>query len=142
MKNYYDIELHRELSKILKNDFVVDDIYPYFDKMNKLFPVKFDRYHLEKLHNYEILRWDGINYDDLSLFIHNVIKENRINEEEIVIYLGDNLSDYAYIFLLRDLNKIIHKLLSIPEQHYIINSNMSWCIFISLENDVEFARTM
>jgi len=79
MKNYYDIELHRELSKILKNDFVVDDIYPYFDKMNKLFPVKFDRYHLEKLHNYEILRWDGINYDDLSLFIHNVIKENRIN---------------------------------------------------------------
>lgn len=74
MKNYYDIELHRELSKILKNDFVVDDIYPYFDKMNKLFPVKFDRYHLEKLHNYETLRWDGINYDDLSLFIHNVIK--------------------------------------------------------------------
>ena len=117
MKNYYDIELHRELSKILKNDFIVDDIY-------------------------EILRWDGINYDDLSLFIHNVIKENRINEEEIVIYLGDNLTDYAYIFLLRDLNKIIHKLLSIPEQHYIINSNMSWCIFISLENDVEFARTM
>lgn len=25
---------------------------------------------------------------------------------------------------------------------YVINSNMSWCIFISLENDVEFARTM
>lgn len=55
-----------------------------------------------------------------------------------LIYLGDNLTENAYLTSNTNLIKFISCFIEIPQSHYLLAKDVSWCINLSFENDIEF----
>jgi hypothetical protein len=55
-----------------------------------------------------------------------------------VIYVGDGLTDFALIGDISVIQKILPKLIEIPQHHYIVDYGCSWCICLTMEGDMDF----
>lgn len=101
-ENYYDIKVRKTLEEnINSGEFQIKKSKEYYETANKKFPFKGSRIDFECLNNYAYLNWDGKNCETFINFVDNIINDNQINTSEDVIYLGDSLTDCAYIFPLK-----------------------------------------
>lgn len=62
------------------------------------------------------------------------------DDDSEIIYIGDSLTDHAYVVKSADLHAFLCMIVDIPQSHYLFRSDFSWCINLSFENDMEFAR--
>jgi hypothetical protein len=139
--NYYDTKLINLLQKNLeKSSFQILDAKKYVDFINSNFLFLGNRIDFEKLKSVRHCRPNKDSFfDETSSFIELIIKENNLNLEGEVIYLGDNLTEQAYEFKLKNLIKLLPAFLEIPQHHYFINDD-KWCLVISFENDIDFGK--
>ena len=72
----------------------------------------------------------------------NRIKEKYLNNSTRVLYIGDRLTEYGYLFELKDLDKILICILDIPQHHYIFPEGCEWCLCISTENYLDFGFSL
>lgn len=56
------------------------------------------------------------------------------------IYVGDSNTDIAIEADIGDMRSAVPFLAEIPQHHYFISSNYSWCMCITMEGDMGFGR--
>jgi hypothetical protein len=78
--------------------------------------------------------------DNANIFerIKTIVVANKLNTEEHIIYIGDNLLCNIYEFRLKHLIELLPSIMEIPQHHYFFAIKSKWCICISFENDLEF----
>lgn len=141
MSSYYDNELISYLDIIDIRDFkIVSQTNSIVALMMKNFCFKYGRAYLKGSKNERYIRSNSNDVSsDTVLFLNELIQKNICNENEKVIYIGDDLTEYGYEFYLYDLLKIIPYLLNdIPQHHYFLFGAATKLLYISFENEIQF----
>jgi hypothetical protein len=55
-----------------------------------------------------------------------------------VVYVGDSATDFALAGAMEHMKEALPELLGIPQHHYFIGSECSWCICFTMEGDMSF----
>lgn len=141
MSSCYDNELISYLGAVDIRDFkIISQTNSIVGLMMKNFCFKYGRAYLKGFKNERYIRSNNNNISsDTVLFLNELIQENICNENEKVIYIGDDLTEYAYEFYLYDLLKIIPYLLNdIPQHHYFLLGEATKLLYVSFENEIQF----
>lgn len=140
MNNYYDTSLIKYADGLKINYTVTTDISCYVEYINTHFPFKGGRIDFNKLNNIQFVdsNRENLSVDTLNL-INGLLDKKSCSKNEVIIYIGDSLTDYGYEFYLNDILKIIPFIISeIPQHHYILFEDLEKIIFISMEDYIEF----
>ena len=69
-------------------------------------------------------------------FFDEIIK--RFDLKGNVTYVGDSLTDFALEGSVDAIREALPQLLSIPQHHYLIGTEFSWCASWTMEGDMAF----
>jgi hypothetical protein len=58
-----------------------------------------------------------------------------------VIYVGDSATEFALAGSLETLRRISPVLIEVPQHHYFVGPNASWCICLTMENNLDFVTS-
>ncbi|WFU22087.1 hypothetical protein QA649_28835 [Bradyrhizobium sp. CB1717] len=58
-----------------------------------------------------------------------------------VIYVGDSATEFALAGSLETIRRVSPVLIEVPQHHYFVGPNASWCICLTMENDLDFATS-
>ncbi len=57
-----------------------------------------------------------------------------------VLYVGDSATDFALEGSVEAIRRALPELVEIPQHHYFIGPNCSWCLCMTMEGDIGFGR--
>ncbi len=55
-----------------------------------------------------------------------------------VLYVGDSATDFALAGTVEAFRRALPELVAIPQHHYVIGRDFSWCICLTMEGDMGF----
>lgn len=114
-------------------------IEKYLSMIEEKYPTKGGRINLSSLLDYKYSKASSENTPlDFCNFAESI--PNLNDNDSNITYIGDSLTDNAYTVRSSDLQAFICAIVDIPQSHYLFRSDLSWCISLSFENDMEFAR--
>jgi len=64
----------------------------------------------------------------------------RFGLNGLVLYVGDGLLEFALAASIVDMRQALPVLLEIPQHHYFVGPNASWCMCMTMEGDIAFGR--
>lgn len=135
----FEEELLLSLDGLIKSgDVVVDKSSDnYFAQLGSKFPVVGSKIDWEEVPGSveEIAKDDEYIESCLSFFM-KMCKKNNLNGKVIVI--GDSAIESAFIMPIEVLKSNLKKVLGIPQHHYIIADDYSWCMSFTMEGDMAF----
>ena len=140
MNNYYDNILIKYVEDRKINYTVISNISYYIENLSKFFLFIGGRINFSNLNNNKSVKSDQRNISlDAADFIKKLIEEKMCSKHDVIIYIGDNLTENGYEFYLNDLLKILPFLINeIPQYHYLLFKDFKKIIYISFENEIEF----
>lgn len=110
-----------------------------FESIENVYPISGSRLNLSSLNDYRHARAASENTSlDFLMFVKSL--QTLINSTDNIIYLGDNLTENAYLIKNENLMDFISCITDIPQAHFLLAEDLSWCISLSFENDMEFGR--
>ncbi len=56
----------------------------------------------------------------------------------LVLYIGDSLTDFALAASIADMRQALPALFDVPQHHYFVGPNASWCMSMTMEGDMAF----
>jgi hypothetical protein len=56
----------------------------------------------------------------------------------LVLYIGDSLTDFALAASIADMRQALPVLFEVPQHHYFVGANASWCMCMTMEGDMAF----
>ena len=142
MNNYYDNILIKYVEKQKINYTVISNLSYYIENLSKHFLFAGGQIDFSNLNNNKFVKSDQRNISfDAANFIKKLIEEKICSKEDVIIYIGDSLTENGYEFYLNDLLKIIPFLVKeIPQHHYLLSKDFEKIICISFENEIEFGE--
>ena len=122
-------------NKIGKNSFIVKESSDeYFMKLASFFPVLGSKINWKKVvDSIEETCSDSYNFID---FFADVCKKFNLKGDCIVI--GDSAIDCAIIMSIDTLRDCLTSIIEIPQHHYFIADDFSWCISYTMEENMAF----
>ena len=104
MNNYYDNILIEYVEDRKINYTVISNISYYIENLSKLFLFIGGRINFSNLNNNKFVKSDQRNISlDAADFIKKLIEEKMCSKYDVIIYIGDNLTENGYEFYLNDL---------------------------------------
>ena len=142
MNNYYDNILIKYVEDRKINYTVISNISYYIENLSKFFLFIGGRINFSNLNNNKFVKSDQRNISlDSADFIKKLIEEKIYSKDDVIIYIGDSLTENGYEFYLNNLLKIIPFLVKeIPQHHYLLSKDFEKIICISFENEIEFGE--
>ena len=142
MNNYYDNILIKYVEKQKINYTVISNLSYYIENLSKHFLFAGGQIDFSNLNNNKFVKSDQRNISfDAANFIKKLIEDKICSKDDVIIYIGDNLTENGYEFYLNDLLKIIPFLVKeIPQHHYLLSKDFEKIICISFENEIEFGE--
>ena len=142
MNNYYDNILIKDVEKQKINYTVISNLSYYIENLSKHFLFAGGQIDFSNLNNNKFVKSDQRNISfDAANFIKKLIEEKICSKEDVIIYIGDSLTENGYEFYLNDLLKIIpFSVKEIPQHHYLLSKDFEKIICISFENEIEFGE--
>ena len=142
MNNYYDNILIKYVEKQKINYTVISNLSYYIENLSKHFLFAGGQIDFSNLNNNKFVKSDQRNISfDAANFIKKLIEEKICSKEDVIIYIGDSLTENGYEFYLNDLLKIIpFSVKEIPQHHYLLSKDFEKIICISFENEIEFGE--
>lgn len=64
----------------------------------------------------------------------------RFGLKGTVQYVGDSVTDFALEGSIDAMRKALPVLITIPQHHYFVGPNSSWCMCMTMEGDMGFGR--
>jgi len=64
----------------------------------------------------------------------------RFGLNGLVLYIGDGLTGFALAASTGDMRQALPVLFGVPQHHYFIGPNASWCMCMAMEGDMAFGR--
>lgn len=55
-----------------------------------------------------------------------------------VFYAGDSATDFALAGSIQSMRRALPELIDIPQHHYFVGPNASWCFCFTMEGDMDF----
>jgi hypothetical protein len=140
--DFYDSEFIKILEAYMrKEEFQVVESSIYYEKVNSEIPFLGSRIDFNLLKEHKNITFKETDFENIFIFINDIITTIDTKSIGEIIYLGDSLTKLAYIFPFRCLDKIIVDVIhNIPQHHYFFDKTLSWVIFISFENYIEFGK--
>ena len=140
MNSHYDNSLIKYANGLKINHTVISDLFYYIENINAHFPFVGERINFSKLNNTKFVDSDQENISfDIANFIKGLLEEKICSNDDVVIYIGDSLTNNGYEFNLNDILKIAPFLVrEIPQHHYLLFKDFKKIIYISLENEIKF----
>lgn len=142
MNSYYDDSLIEYLDELKIKYTIISDQSYYVEYINKCFPFLGERIDFSKLNNTIFV--DSVQKSiscDVARFIKGLMDDRICNKDEVVIYIGDGLTNNCYEFYLNDLPIIISFIVNeIPQHHYLLFMDGIKIIYISFENEIYFGK--
>ena len=110
------------------------------ENINTHFPFVGGRINFSQLNNTKFVDSDHENISfDATNFIKSLLDNRICRNDDVVIYVGDSLTNNGYEFCLNDLLKIIPFIVrEIPQHHYVLFKDFKKIIYISFENEIKF----
>lgn len=135
----YDLDLIESCKKTGIQINAPHSLEQYLEIIDQKYPTIGGRIDLSSLPDYKYSR---ANPENIHLDYCNFVKSipNLDDDDSEIIYIGDSLTDHAYTVKISDLQAFLCAIVDIPQSHYLFRSDFSWCINLSFENDMEFAR--
>lgn len=144
MNNYYDNILIKSVEEQKINYTVISNFSYYIEYLSKSFPFVGGRLDFSNLNNYKYVKSEQkrISFDTVN-FIKKLIEDKIYCKNDVIIYIGDSLTENGYEFYLKDLLKIIPFLVEeLPQHHYILSKDLKKIIYISFEDEIEFGEIL
>lgn len=140
MNSSYDNSLTKYADGMAISYKLISDLSYCMENINTHFPFVGGRINFSLLNDTKFV---DSNHENISFDATNFIKsllDNRIcRNDDVVIYMGDSLTNNGYEFCLNDLLKIIPFIVrEIPQHHYVLFKDFKKIIYISFENEIKF----
>ena len=142
MNSYYDNILIKSVEEQKINYTVISNLSYYIENLSKHFLFVGERLDFNNLSNHKFVKSEqrDISFDAVN-FIKKLIEEKICSKDDVIIYIGDSLTENGYEFYLNDLLKIVPFLVNeIPQHHYFLSKDFKKIIYISFENEIEFGE--
>ena len=140
MNSYYDNILIKSVEEQKINYTVISNLSYYIENLSKHFLFVGERLDFNNLSNHKFVKSEqrDISFDAVN-FIKKLIEEKICSKDDVIIYIGDSLTENGYELYLNDLLKIVPFLVNeIPQHHYFLSKDFKKIIYISFENEIEF----
>ncbi len=136
----YDDDLQKTLSKMLdKNDFRIVDPNPYFQRIEKYFPISNNGIEWSLVQNrlFEAVKLNNRNHE-VSKFINEVLLNYPDLKKETVTVIGDDLTEFGYELSFKHFINCFEKFLEVPQHIYVIFNDSNACMNYTFEDDIYF----
>ena len=141
MNSSYDNSLTKYADDLAINyNKLISDMSYCIENINTHFPFVGGRINFSQLNNTKFIDSDqeNISFDAVN-FIKSLLDNRICRNDDVVIYMGDSLTNNGYEFCLNDLLKIIPFIVrEIPQHHYVLFKGFKKIIYISFENEIKF----
>jgi len=135
----YEEELLSELRSLISNGKikVEDDSSKYFLELSQSYPTFGSKIDWDEIENSEVEDATGEDCDSqFVLFFKKIIRENQLQGECIVI--GDSAVSMALTTDVNTLSFVLLDIIEIPQHHYILAKDLSWCMAYTMEREMAF----
>lgn len=138
--NFYESELRMALRKEIESSHIKElgDSAPFFAKLAKIYPAigsKIDwgqvPRSIERSEENEALQ-----AEECADFFDEMVQKFHLSGD--VIYVGDSATDIALAGSLGYVRAVLCNILTIPQHHYLIAQDYSWCMCFTMEGDMGF----
>ena len=143
--NYYEAELMSALGSMIKSGYLMisDDSSYFFEKLESAYPVIGSKIDWECV-PCSIFRVCQCGESDFLMemisFFDEVVLEFGLSGG--VVFVGDSAIDFSLKGDIKIIREILPVLLNIPQHHYFMDPEVSWCICFSMEGDMAFGRSI
>jgi hypothetical protein len=139
-RNFYEIELRKALREEIESHYIkeVGDSSPFFAQLTKGYPANGSKIDWSQIPG-SIERVEenkSLQVKQFIRFFNEVIQ--KFNLSGNVVYIGDNATDFALVGSLECMMGVVSELLTIPQHHYFVGPDSSWCICFTMEGDMGF----
>lgn len=140
MNSSYDNSLIQYADGLKIKYQLISDLSYYIDNINKHFPFAGERINFGQLKDAQCVDSDDEHIAfDTAHFIKSLFDKKICRPDDVVMYIGDCLTNNGYEFCLQDLLKIIPFFVrEIPQHHYVLFKDFKTVIYISFENKIQF----
>lgn len=138
--NFYEAELRKALRAAMESNRIRDlgDSSPFFAQLTKAYPVSGSKIDwggvpgsMERTEEEETLQ-----AEQFISFFDEVVQKFRLAGD--VVYVGDSAIDFALAGSMECIREALPELLAIPQHHYLIGPESSWCMCFTMEGDMGF----
>lgn len=137
--NYFEDELLQILGADVDAGIITiePDCTDYFVKLTKCFPAAGTRIDWGSVPN-SIDTWRDEDLDESAFvkFFNQIVTSNNLNGP--IVYMGDSNTEFALLTSVDVVSKYLKDILSIPQHHYLVAADFSWCMVFTFEGDMSF----
>jgi hypothetical protein len=138
--NYYEIGLRKALhidtgAKRIRD---LGDSSPFFSRLMRRYPTVGSKIDWQSIPgSVERAEHDeSLQLKRFISFFDEVVQRFELAGD--VIYLGDSATDFALAGSMERMREALPDLFAVPQHHYLITPDASWCICFTMEGDMAF----
>ena len=139
-KNFYESELRQSLSAAMESNQIreVGDSSVFFAQLMDYYPAKGSKIDWKNIPESveKIEEDDSLQIERFLEFFDEIVR--RIGLTGDAIYVGDSATDFALQAPLTIMREALPELLTVPQHHYLIGAESSWCMCFTMEGGMGF----
>lgn len=118
----------------------IGDAAAVFDSLSKAYPTKGSKIDWKRVPGaIECVEEDkSLQLERFLEFFDEMC--SRFDLAGTVHYAGDSATDFTLEGSVEVLRRVLPKLVEVPQHHYFIGQNCSWCVCLTMEGDMGFGR--
>lgn len=139
-ESFYEAELRKALRAAIESHRIKElgDSSPFFAQLMATYPVSGSKIDWGRLPGSieRVEEDEAIQAEQFTAFFDEVIQKFRLAGD--VVYVGDSATDFALTGSVGCMRDVLPELLAIPQHHYLIGPESSWCLCFTMEGDMGF----
>ena len=137
-ENFHEAELLKALHPAIVSRRLVSlrDSSTFFARLARAYPVSGSKIDWGRVPHAIERNDEQSNVEEFVSFFDEVVDKYRLTGE--VIYVGDSATDIAFASSVECVRGVLPVLLAIPQHHYLIGPETSWCMCFTMEGDMGF----
>ena len=141
--NTYEADLRQALKVELDAGYLreVGKAAEIFDLLAKVYPVSGSKIDWKRVPGaIETTEEDhSLQADRFAEFFEEM--RSRFRLADPVLYAGDSATDFALEGSMDAMQRALTDLIDVPQHHYFVGPNGSWCICMTMEGDMAFGQS-
>lgn len=138
--NFYEAELRRALHAAMESSRIreLGDSSPFFAQLMNIYPAGGSKIDWGRVPgSVERFEEEGsIQAVQFAEFFDEVVRKFCLAGD--VVYVGDSATDFALTGSLECVREVLPELLAVPQHHYLIGPECSWCMCFTMEGGMGF----
>ena len=137
--NFYEAELRKALRTEIESHRIreLGDSSPFFAQLTKAYPASGSKIDWGRVPgSIERVEEGALQVEQFAKFFDEVVQKFRLSGD--VVYVGDSATDFALTGSLECMREVLPELLAIPQHHYLVGPDSSWCACFTMEGDMGF----